>query len=56
MTEKHIGEAHGVAVETASSPVEKSHVHHEESVAHTERIIGLRIDGDDLDHEHEPKV
>ncbi|KIW66046.1 hypothetical protein PV04_08255 [Phialophora macrospora] len=56
MTEKSIGETHGVAVEMAPSPVEKSHVHHEESVAHAERNIGLRIDGDDLDHEHEPKM
>lgn len=56
MAEKTIGISHGEAVEMSSSPVEKSGVHHEESVAHYERTVGLRIDGDDLDHEHEPKV
>lgn len=41
-----------------SSADEKSHAHadHAEQIVRVERKLGLRIDGDDLDHEHEPKV
>lgn len=35
---------------------EKTPTQHAETVEHTEKNLGLRIDGDDLDHEHEPKV
>ena len=56
MAEKNITGAHGEAVEGPPSPAEKSDAYHEESVPRYERNVGLRIDGDDLDHEHEPKV
>ncbi|KIW93966.1 uncharacterized protein Z519_05281 [Cladophialophora bantiana CBS 173.52] len=56
MAEKHIGAAEEVAVEAPSSSAGKSQVHHEESVGDVEKTIFLRIDGDDLDHEHEPKM
>lgn len=54
MAEKAVETVHGEAIET--SPTEKSQAYHAESVGHVERNVGLRIDGDDLDHEHEPKV
>jgi hypothetical protein len=56
MSEKLVHETRGEAVETPPSPVDKSQVYHDESVIRAERNVGLRIDGDDLDHEHEPKV
>ena len=46
---------HGEAVETPSPPSEKYDAYHAE-IGHPGRVDGLRIDGDDLDHEHEPKV
>ena len=59
MAEKTVRESHEVVLETPPSPTEKTGAYHEESVARAaraERNVGLRIDGDDLDHEHEPKV
>ncbi|OAP59359.1 hypothetical protein AYL99_06657 [Fonsecaea erecta] len=56
MVGKTAGCAEEVSVEAPSSSVEKSQVQHEESVDQAEKSIGLRIDGDDLDHEHEPKM
>ena len=56
MDEKTIRETHTEGVETPPSPTEKSQIYHHESAGRVERNIGLRIDGDDLDHEHEPKV
>lgn len=35
---------------------EKAPTQHAETVEHTEKNLGLRIDGDDFDHEQEPKV
>ncbi|OQU95521.1 hypothetical protein CLAIMM_01709 [Cladophialophora immunda] len=55
MAEKTTGLAEELAVEAPSSS-EKSQVHHEESLDQAEKVIGLRVDGDDLDHEHEPKM
>lgn len=55
MAEKTVETVHGEPIEVAS-PTEKSQAYHAESVGHIERNVGLRIDGDDLDHEHEPKV
>jgi hypothetical protein len=56
MAEKRIDSVHGEAVETPSPPGEKSEAYHAEAVGRFERNAGLRIDGDDLDHEHEPKA
>jgi hypothetical protein len=59
MAEKTVETVHGEAVDASDSSAEKSHAYHSESVGHVghvERNVGLRIDGDDLDHEHEPKV
>jgi hypothetical protein len=44
------------ASDTTPTQVEKSYASHAETVGQTERNAGLRIDGDDLDHMHEPKV
>lgn len=42
----------------STESIEKSDAIHSEEVniGKVERNVGLRIDGDDLDHEHEPKV
>ncbi len=56
MAEKVIRETHTEGVETPPSPTEKSQIYHHEAIGHDERNVGLRIDGDDLDHMHEPKV
>lgn len=43
-------------LEVVPTTEEKPQVNHHESMGRTEKNVGLRIDGDDLDHEHEPKV
>lgn len=42
--------------EIAAAPTGKQYSSHAETVEQTEKNVGLRIDGDELDHEHEPKV
>ena len=56
MAGKTIETVHGVTVEAPALPGEENHKYHAESAGHVEQNVGLRVDGDDLDHEHEPRV
>lgn len=40
----------------SSELIDKTEAQHDEIVTRVEENVGLRSDGDDLDHEHEPKV